>query len=87
MPDVAGQIAQELANHLERFFFGLCEVVDHTRFIDLRSLVAEVFLGDIDAQRSFDHRRTARKHLADPLNHQIEMCQARIDRRQPGYRP
>jgi hypothetical protein len=47
LPDVARQIREETANHLERLRLVLGQVVDHAALLRVDLLAAELFLGDV----------------------------------------
>ena len=86
LPDAVRQVAQELLEHREGFFFRVGEVVDHAAAEHLGALVAEILLRDVDAERGLDHRGTAREHLARAPHHHVEVGEAGFHRRQPGHR-
>ena len=82
-PNILWHIAEEPLDHRERFGFGFSQVLNDAAGVDLNLFVAEFFLGDVRAQRRLDHRGAADKHLADVLDHNVEMAQRRVDGGQP----
>jgi hypothetical protein len=86
LPDVLRHVAQEPAGHLERLFLGLGQVVDHPAFVHLGALVSQILLRDVDAERRLHDRGTASEEMADPLDHDAEVGQADLHRRQTRHR-
>ena len=87
LPDVRRQVAEETPDHVERIRLVLRQIVDNPGLVDLGAFVSQFLLGDVVAEGCLDHRRPARKYLADALHHEAEMGQACFHCRQAGDRP
>ena len=86
LPDIGRQVTQEAADYLERLFLGVGEVVDAAAYAGMNVRAAELFLGDVVAERRLDHRRSTGKQLARILHHDVEVRDARVDCRAAGDR-
>ena len=84
LPHVGRQIGEEPADLAERIFFVLRQVVDDA-VGDLHPFVAQVLLGDVDADTFLDDGGSGHEDLAGSPHHHAEMAQARLDRRQAGH--
>ena len=86
LPDVIGQIAEELFDLLDRRRLILGHVVDDAADPRVNRVSSEVFLVDLQAQRGLDHRRPAGKDLARALGDHAEVAQTRHGGQTAGRR-
>ena len=73
--DAVRQVAEELADHVERLFLGFRQIVHDTALAHLHTFVAKFLLGDIDPECHFDHGRTTGEQYGGVLHHDAEVRQ------------
>ena len=81
LPHILRHVRQETTDHREAVMLARCHVVDGTCHVDGQRRPAELFLGNLLAERAFDDRGASRKHLAGVLDHDSPVREDRAPRR------